>query len=46
MNAFMVSPAVVNPLNTTEIRTRYVGYMPVKLGGNPEVYWALVDTGA
>ena len=41
-----VSAAVVNPLNTTDNRTRYVGYMPVKLGSSPDVFWALVDTGA
>ena len=41
------SAAVVNPLNTTDTtRPRYVGYMPMKLGRAPEVYWALVDTGA
>ena len=36
---------VVNPLTTGE-HTRYVGYMPVKLGAQEEVWWALVDTGA
>ena len=42
-----VSSAVLNPLNTTDTaRPRYVGYMPMKLGRAPEVYWALVDTGA
>ena len=36
--------AVINPLNRTA--ARYVGYMPIKLGNGPELFWALADTGA
>jgi hypothetical protein len=42
--AAQVESIVVNPLTTTP--PRYVGYMPVKLGTDPAVYWALADTGA
>ena len=38
---------VMNPLTTKgEAQQRYVGYLPIKLGKAPELYWALADTGA
>ena len=38
---------VINPLTTKEgITSRYVGYLPLKLGNNQELFWALADTGA
>ena len=38
---------VVNPLTSREeVHQRYVGYLPIKLGSNHELYWALADTGA
>ena len=39
--------AVINPLNCrAAAASRYVGYLPIKLGNAPELYWALADTGA
>ena len=38
---------VINPLTSKEgVNQRYVGYLPIKLGTAPELYWALADTGA
>ena len=38
---------VVNPLTSREeVHQRYAGYLPIKLGQNQELYWALADTGA
>ena len=39
--------AVINPLTSSATAAqRYVGYLPIKIGDAPELYWALADTGA